>query len=622
MSRLQLSEASLGRATGEPTLPSPGSPSTTLAVQGVKRTFSWSRKAASATRNSGAVGRNRSSGGISPPVEAGAGSGGAVVKRVFSFSRKTKPQRQGPVGEEHSHRSADGDIERTESLFSRTFSLRKGAGAPVALRPSNMALSDDDQHGALLVRRAGRSREHKARYCVLYKSSCTFEWYMGSGGEPSRDRRPDGGLTLAVASLDPRTPCVFYVQGIEGDTLECKAPSAEEAQKWMAAFAPVMSAAVSGYVLVQGKKGWKRRWVLFQPTCCKLCIYRHEPLVLLSAGADAAAHAQPGHRSHGDVKHVVPRPTPVQPFGFALFTPDGSMWELAVESASERARWLQPMPIFDPLSSASLRSRAPTLPASPIGSGTSDMGGEYGKPMATARVLHNSLVTALGQEYYAEKERRASRCRSSQHLGSMSDAGSPATPRVSKAVGEAAAGKASPQPAPNGASVLVPKQSSGKPNTEVCNEYGWGDSEEEDESDDEDGDEDDADNPTPLNLGLTDRDLDYHQKPVLSLEKRRQIAVGSQESVVELIAVSSPRSSGARPAAEGGEDDTEKPVGASLGGETPRTHKLSAELEEMRAQLEALRNENRELKLQTGGERHAPAAPSRAPRLCRHTLPG
>jgi hypothetical protein len=618
MSRLQLSGVSLGGSSGEPAPPSPGSPNATpLRSREMKRTFSWSRKTASATRNSGAVGRNRSSGGISPPVETGA-AGGAVVKRVFSFSRKAKPpQRQGPSsGEEHSNRSADGDIERTESLFSRTFSLRKGSGGPGASRPSNMALSGDDQHGSLLVRRVGKSREHKARYCVLYKSGCTFEWYFGSGGEPARDRRPDGGLTLAVASLDPRTPTVFYVQGVEGDTLECKAPSADEAQKWMAAFAPAMAAAISGYVLVQGKKGWKRRWVLFQPSCKKLCIYRHEPLVSLSAGSDAASHAQPGHRSHGDVQHAVPRPSPVQPFGFALFTPDGSMWELAVESASEMARWLRSMPIFDPLSSASLQSRAPTLPASPIGGNNGDTG-EYVKPMATARVLHNSLVTALGQEYYAEKERRASRRRSSQRT---SDAGSPATPRAPKLLGEVPVDAKGPQPVANGALVLVPKESSGKPNTEGCNEYGWGDSEEEEETDEEDGEEDGEDNPTPLNLGLTDRDLDYHQKPVLSLEKRRQIAVGGREPAAEIISASTPRTSGAKPA-EGGDDDTERKGEASPAGETPRAHKLRSELEEMRAQLEALRNENRELKLQTGGER-AFSLVACAPFRCRCPMPG
>lgn len=41
---------------------------------------------------------------------------------------------------------------------------------------------------------------------------------------------------------------------------------------------------------------------------------------------------------------------------------------------------------------------------------------------------------------------------------------------------------------------------------------------------------------------------------------------------------------------------------ATSGGVTPRSRKLGAELEELRRQLDALRNENRELKLQTGGE--------------------
>jgi len=63
---------------------------------------------------------------------------------------------------------------------------------------------------------------------------------------------------------------LFSLQGVEGETLECKASTSDEAQRWMTAFAPALNSAIFGYVLVHGKKGWKRRWVLFQPLSKRL----------------------------------------------------------------------------------------------------------------------------------------------------------------------------------------------------------------------------------------------------------------------------------------------------------------------------------------------------------------
>ena len=80
---------------------------------------------------------------------------------------------------------------------------------------------------------------------------------------------------------------------------ECRAASAEEAARWKRSLDAITSRAISGYIQLKGRRGWKRRWVLFQPLCKKLCIYRAQPLLALSAGtfADAHIYQQPGYRA-------------------------------------------------------------------------------------------------------------------------------------------------------------------------------------------------------------------------------------------------------------------------------------------------------------------------------------
>jgi len=206
--RLQLTgEGRMGQ--DESVTPSPTHSTSPNSVSETKRTFSWSRR--TSTRNSSAVARARQAGSSQERQQVTLQAGSVVSKRVFSFARKSKPA--APVrqaGLEESTRSED--AERSDSLFSRTF--RKGA-TPVSTRPGSPTLGDDYMHGQLLVRRVGKSREHKSRYCVLSKSSCGFEWYSGQVDESVvRERRADGACMLAVASLDPRTPCVFFVQVI------------------------------------------------------------------------------------------------------------------------------------------------------------------------------------------------------------------------------------------------------------------------------------------------------------------------------------------------------------------------------------------------------------------------
>ena len=272
---------------------------------------------------------------------------------------------------------------------------------------------------------------------------------------------------------------------------ECRAASAEEAARWKRSLDAITSRAISGYIQIKGRRGWKRRWVLFQPLCKKLCIYRAQPLVAHSAGtfADAHIYQQPGYRAHGEVRWAARRPSPSQPFGFSIFTPDEGQWELAAPTAKEMRRWLDSLPIFDPEAAV-----VPT-PRGPAGGGGGGADG-FAKPLATARNLHKNIVNAIGEEYHAEKERRQSVRLSLRSSVSSSAPTSPARESPASSPAKVGAGaKSAAEPAPL---------------AEVSDSASESD-------DDDDADSAAAEAPKPLQLGISGRDLVTHAKPVLPL---------------------------------------------------------------------------------------------------------
>ncbi|EOD23755.1 hypothetical protein EMIHUDRAFT_457891 [Emiliania huxleyi CCMP1516] len=471
-------------------------PELTRPVDRLVRTFSWrARQKAKKTDPSAS---ERADDVPDDATAAAPEDLGRTLTRVLSFGRRNKQARQSDDGGKD-----DEDLDRTTSMFSgprRAFSLTRRPAASAGTRFSALRLSETEHvYGPLQVRRAEKRGQKPApRYCVLGKETCVLTWYATASTEaPSNGQRPDGSCTIALADGAPATPDLFHA-------FECRAASAEEAARWKRSLDAITSRAISGYIQIKGRRGWKRRWVLFQPLCKKLCIYRAQPLVAHSAGtfADAHIYQQPGYRAHGEVKWAARRPSPSQPFGFSIFTPDEGQWELAAPTAKEMRRWLDSLPIFDPEAA--------------------------------------NIVNAIGEEYHAEKERRQSVRLSLRSSVSSSAPTSPARESPASSPAKVGAGaKSAAEPAPL---------------AEVSDSASESD-------DDDDADSAAAEAPKPLQLGISGRDLVTHAKP------------GSA---------------------------------AAAGAITPRSNRLVSDqlrqLEEMRQQLEALRNENRELKLQTGGE--------------------
>ena len=135
---------------------------------------------------------------------------------------------------------------------------------------------------------------------------------------------------------------------------------------------------VTARALTIFRKGkWKRRWAVYHAGERLLSLYRSaldwtEGDADACRGHDTVQHAVPApldgfewllvsssHRPPTDLSqrpptdlptpfHQVPRPSPEHPFGFACYTPDGSVWELSATDQDELREWLQALPLFQP----------------------------------------------------------------------------------------------------------------------------------------------------------------------------------------------------------------------------------------------------------------------------------
>ena len=126
--------------------------------------------------------------------------------------------------------------------------------------------------------------------------------------------------------------CELSLRTSSGDLVEVRSLQAAEASQWLEALGVVETFVTSGWLTVQRKGKWKRRFAVYHTRRSELAIFRSRADSLQGDG-DAC-------RGHGLVAHAVPRPSPERPFGFACYAPDGMVWELSAEGTTDLRNWL------------------------------------------------------------------------------------------------------------------------------------------------------------------------------------------------------------------------------------------------------------------------------------------
>ena len=197
---------------------------------------------------------------------------------------------------------------------------------------SSMLASPDFIHGTFHVRLFGE-RAFLERLCVFSPADCCVRVFADRAALMAQ--RPDA-VGFVETGQGPGEELMrsteFVMRLVEGDSVECRCFTEAEAAKWLKALAVCDSQTVKGVLCVYRQKKWKQRWAIFHKPAKILCLYRSR---------DAWARGESGScRGHGAVQHAVPRPSPAQPFGIAIYDPDGAVWELAAESKPEFRRWI------------------------------------------------------------------------------------------------------------------------------------------------------------------------------------------------------------------------------------------------------------------------------------------
>lgn len=106
-----------------------------------------------------------------------------------------------------------------------------------------------------------------------------------------------------------------------------------------------------GYIFVSrpAKKDWKRRWAIYQRATRSLCLYQaRESKQPLSTLAFYAQAIEAPFRGRLVVHHAMKKAAPKLPFAFMCFSDDGQGMHLSADGPEDLTKWLEAMALDEP----------------------------------------------------------------------------------------------------------------------------------------------------------------------------------------------------------------------------------------------------------------------------------
>ena len=227
-----------------------------------------------------------------------------------------------------------------------------------------MYLEDEDvQRGPLSVRLKGEWSAYH-RFCVYWRQTATLKVYKNA--DDSLLNRPEATLIVTIARTRG-APHELAVRTHDGETVTCVASTNIEAMKWLEAFSAAQSTAMYGYIFVSRKKDWKRRWAIYQRSTRTLCLYQARESDLTSTLAFYAQAIEAPFRGSLVVSHAVKKAAPKLPFGFMCYSDDGQAMHLSADGPDDLDKWLEAMPSLGGSQPAAGTESSDTL--APLGGG-------------------------------------------------------------------------------------------------------------------------------------------------------------------------------------------------------------------------------------------------------------
>ena len=415
--------------------------------------------------------------------------------------------------------------------------------------------------GSLAVRLAAE-RVGKTRYLVLDCTKCVLSWYRNADDALKNYDEPEGSC-LVIGELQRVDVDTFTLITETGEGIELRptTPSAAgediELQRWVVGIAALAEQAVSGYVWVQRRhKSRKRRWAYFQPRSSTITLFKVEARTHLP---DWGAL-----RGHAAIEHAVRRRTLAGlEFAFACYAHDHEVFELTVADAGELQRWLDILPLFVSAQDSAgpgaekrlvfhqLQRKASAHLATP----RTPRGGAAATPRSTKAL--EERIAQLQAQIEASNLTKGKKSSAAASAANAAAATSATAAEATAAPAEAAPPAAAPPAAAAAAEKAAEKE----------------EEEEEESSDDDDEASEGPNAPSsaePVQVGLEKETVEGHGTPLLSPIERAALGKAMQ--------------------AEGS--------GPARGFNSAEEDMLS----QLQAELLQLKEENKRMKLQVGGE--------------------
>ena len=342
--------------------------------KGIMRRFSFGRK----EKEKSDLSSTSQSGEASPQSPAG-------LMRHFSFGKKKEPKQADPARAQSQFTALD--FERNQSVrhpretgadkVVRVLSFgrgRKARGAAAASKPqpagatdgatreANLALleSTDVIKGWLAVRlpeEYGGGGGREKLFAVFHQKAYRLRLFERAD-DAEYGRQGVADVIVAWARRGPRElkdlpekPHDLHVWSDAGFQFECRLADPTAAsdaqghvQMWVDALNKARDEATTcGFVDVArpGKKGWKRRYMVYHARSQQLSLYA------CAAKDDeraAAMHAE--QRGTLTVQQSAHHPSPAHPFMFRCYAADLASFELKCANADQLRRWLNAMPVY------------------------------------------------------------------------------------------------------------------------------------------------------------------------------------------------------------------------------------------------------------------------------------
>jgi hypothetical protein len=204
---------------------------------------------------------------------------------------------------------------------------------------------DGVQKGHVMVKYAGEWSFRK-RFLVYSRLDTKLRIFKAAD-DSLMNVDPERKITIAICRVrGPPGGHDLALRTDEGETLLCRVSSDAEAKAWLDAFESAHETTVAGYVFINrgDKKGWKRRYAVYETVTQNLCLYQAREGDLSNRAFFYAQAFEAKPRGCMHVHHALRHATQRRPLGFTCYSDKGQVMLLSADGPNDLEEWMAALP--------------------------------------------------------------------------------------------------------------------------------------------------------------------------------------------------------------------------------------------------------------------------------------